>query len=105
MEDERKEKQPSRFVKVQDVMSICDCSESHAYANQYEQNSQQQYSYWQSGNPKIAYRHSSTGTAVWWWRRSPYYGYYEVFCSTHTDGSNTTDIASWSAGVVAGFAA
>lgn len=30
MEDERKEKQPSRFVKVQDVMSICDCSESHA---------------------------------------------------------------------------
>lgn len=31
MEDERKEKQPSRFVKVQDVMSICDCSESHAY--------------------------------------------------------------------------
>ena len=31
MENERKEQQPSRFVKVQEVMDICDCSESHAY--------------------------------------------------------------------------
>ena len=30
MENERKE-QPSRFVKVHEVMEICDCSESHAY--------------------------------------------------------------------------
>ena len=78
---------------------------SRSYANQYEQNSQQQYSYWQSGNPKIAYRHSSTGTAVWWWRRSPLYNYNAHFCYTHTGGSNSSGTASWSAGVVAGFAA
>ena len=78
---------------------------SRSYANQYEQNSQQQYSYWQSGNPKIAYRHSSTGTAVWWWRRSPYYYSNVYFCITHTDGSSNYYTASWSAGVVAGFAA
>ncbi len=30
MENERKE-QPSRFVKVNEVMEICDCSQSHAY--------------------------------------------------------------------------
>ena len=29
MENERKEQQ-SRFVKVREVMEICDCSESHA---------------------------------------------------------------------------
>ena len=29
MENERKE-QPSRFVKVHEVMEICDCSERHA---------------------------------------------------------------------------
>ena len=78
---------------------------SRSYANQYEQNSQQQYSYWQSGNPKIAYRHSSTGTAVWWWRRSPRYNNHDLFCYTYTDGNNSANYASWSAGVVAGFAA
>ena len=78
---------------------------SRSYANQYEQNSQQQYSYWQSGNPKIAYRHSSTGTAVWWWRRSPTYGGSDSFCDTDTDGASSSSSASWSAGVVAGFAA
>ena len=78
---------------------------SRSYANQYEQNSQQQYSYWQSGNPKIAYRHSSTGTAVWWWRRSPHYYNHDYFCDTDADGSASYNYASWSAGVVAGFAA
>ena len=78
---------------------------SRSYANQYEQNSQQQYSYWQSGNPKIAYRHSSTGTAVWWWRRSPRSNHDDYFCTTGTGGSGSYISASWSAGVVAGFAA
>ena len=78
---------------------------SRSYANQYEQNSQQQYDYWKSGNPKVAYKHSSTGTAVWWWRRSPYYYSYVNFCYTSTDGSYSYNYASWSAGVVAGFAA
>ena len=76
-----------------------------SYANQYEQNSQEQYDYWKSGNSKVAYKHSSTDTAVWWWRRSPYYNDNGTFCNTATDGSNHIDYASWSAGVVAGFAA
>ena len=78
---------------------------SRNYANQYEQNSQKQYDYWKSGNPKVAYKHSSTGAAVWWWRRSPHYNSSVDFCSTGTDGSCSIDLASWSAGVVAGFAA
>ena len=78
---------------------------SQSYANQYEQNSQKQYDYWKSGNSKIAYKHSSTGTAVWWWRRSPYFNSNYCFSYTYTDGSHYYDTASWSAGVVAGFAA
>ena len=76
-----------------------------SYANQYEQNSQEQYDYWKSGNSKVAYKHSSTDTAVWWWRRSPSCTDINTFCYTTTDGSNNNDRASWSAGVVAGFAA
>lgn len=78
---------------------------SRSYANQYEQNSQKQYDYWKSGNSKVAYKHSATDTAVWWWRRSPYYNNNVYFCNTITDGSYNISSASWSAGVVAGFAA
>ena len=78
---------------------------SQSYANQYEQNSQKQYDYWKSGNSKVAYKHSSTGTAVWWWRRSPYFTVNYYFSYTLTDGSTDGNNASWSAGVVAGFAA
>lgn len=78
---------------------------SRSYANQYEQNSQKQYDYFKSGNSKVAYKHSSTGTAVWWWLRSAYYNGTRYFCSVNTDGSSNHSNASWTAGVLAGFAA
>ena len=74
-------------------------------ANEYEKNSQAQYAYFSAGNSRVAYRHSSTGTAVWWWLRSAYYTNYSYFCYVTTDGSYGDGYASWSAGVVAGFAA
>ena len=74
-------------------------------ANEYEKNSQAQYAYFSAGNSRVAYRHSSTGTAVWWWLRSARYYNTNYFCTVSTDGSYTNDFASWSAGVVAGFAA
>ena len=75
------------------------------YANQYEQNHQAQYTYWKSGNLRVAYRHSATGTAVWWWLRSAYYYGTDGFCYVNTGGAYGTYSASWSAGVLAGFAA
>ena len=78
---------------------------SRTYANQYEQSSQAQYAYFQAGNPKIAYRHDSTGTAVWWWLRSPYYNNSNNFCYVYTGGSANSNYAYYSAGLVAGFAA
>ena len=74
-------------------------------ANEYEKNSQAQYAYFSAGNSRVAYRHSSTGTAVWWWLRSACYGNYYAFCNVSTDGHYNSSTASWSAGVVAGFAA
>ena len=75
------------------------------YANQYEQNSQAQYAYFSAGNSRVAYKHSSTGTAVWRWLRSAYYSGSFNFCSVNTDGYYDSYNASWSAGVLAGFAA
>ena len=74
-------------------------------ANEYEKNSQAQYAYFSAGNSRVAYRHSSTVTAVWWWLRSAHYGTSNAFCTVTTDGSYANGHASWSAGVVAGFAA
>ena len=77
---------------------------SRSYANQYEQNSQAQYDYFKAGNSKIAYRHTATGTAVWWWLRSARYDTSSPFCTVLTDGSARYTNASWSAGVLPGFA-
>lgn len=74
-------------------------------ANEYEKNSQAQYAYFSAGNSRVAYRHSSTGTAVWWWLRSAYCYNNSNFVRVGTDGNYGTTTASWSAGVVAGFAA
>ena len=54
------------------------------YANQYEQNSQQQYDYFKAGNAKLFYNHGSTGSVVWAWSRSPYYNNITSLSSTRT---------------------
>lgn len=75
------------------------------YGNDYEKNSQQQYDYYKSGNSKIAYKHTSPGSAVWWWLRPPNtYNSYS-FCNVGTDGGADNSYAHYSGGVLAGFAA
>lgn len=44
---------------------------NRTYSNQYEKNSQVQYAYYSAGNSKVKYRHSATGSAAYWWGRSP----------------------------------
>lgn len=62
------------------------------YANAQEQSYQAQYAYYQAGNPKIHYRHDSTGSAVLVWLRSPNVSRSNTFCGVSTDGtaSNTS---------------
>ena len=73
------------------------------WANSYEQNYQVQYAYYQAGNSRIAYRHTSTASAVWWWLRSPRYNS-NSFLIVGTDGYYSTNRANDSGGVRPGFA-
>ena len=74
------------------------------WANSYEQNYQVQYAYYQAGNSRIAYRHTSTASAVWWFLRSPYYDSNYSFLLVNTDGTYTSYRATYSGGVRPGFA-
>ena len=73
------------------------------YSNSYEANYQQQYQYYANGNSKIKYRQSSTGTAAWWWNRSPSASNSFNFCNVRTDGSAYNNSASNSLGLAPGF--
>ena len=72
------------------------------YSYNQEQSYQQQYTYYQSGNSKIAYRHDATGTACWWWLRSPNNMNNNNFCETNTDGSANNNNANNSWGLAPG---
>ena len=76
---------------------------SRSYANSAEQNYQLQYDYYKAGNSKVAYNHSATSTAVWWWLRSPCYTNTNYFCHVNSNGNINYHYASWSAGVRPGF--
>ena len=72
-------------------------------ANSAEQNYQKQYDYFKAGNSRVAYDHRNTGSAVWWWLRSPRYGASSNFRTVYTDGGTGYNYAYYSAGVRAGF--
>ena len=73
------------------------------YANTYEQNYQQQYQYYANGNSKVKYRQSATGSASYWWNRSPRASNSSGFCVVNTDGSADGNSASISRGLAPGF--
>lgn len=77
---------------------------SRYYANDYERNSQLQYDYYKASNSRVAYKHNATGTAVWWWLRSPGYNTNNGFCAVTTGGGHTSDTAYYLAALLPGFA-
>ncbi len=76
---------------------------TRSWANQYEQNYQAQYDYYKAGNSKVKYRHDATGTAVYHWCRSAYYGNGSDFCFVYTGGSASSNLANLSYGLAPGF--
>lgn len=72
---------------------------ARSYASIQEQSYQAQYAYYQAGNPKIHYRHDSTGSAVTVWLRSPHGGGGANFCRVYTDGGASSDNAHYSLGL------
>jgi len=76
---------------------------TRSYANSAEQNYQKQYTYFSSGNSKVKYRHSATGSTAFWWERSPYCGSSNFFCYVYTDGLADSDPARSSYGLAPAF--
>ena len=72
-------------------------------ANEYEKNKQAQYAYFAAGNSKVKYNHSSTGSAVCWWERSPRDSNDSYFCRVSSGGSANTDFANYSNGLAPAF--
>lgn len=73
------------------------------YSNTYEANYQQQYAYYSAGNSKVKYRHNSTGSAAFWWLRSPIAGTSNSFVRVYTDGTVARSVAHISLGFAPGF--
>ena len=69
------------------------------YANSAEQNYQQQYQYYKSGNSKVKYRHSSTSSTARWRGRSPYADHNSLFCGVSVYGYANPVDAYYSCGV------
>ena len=76
---------------------------SCTYANSNEANRQQQYAYYAAGNSKIKYNHSSTGSAVNWWLRSPHRSSSTNFVYVNLYGGVGNNLAGRSLGVAPGF--
>ena len=76
---------------------------NRTYSNQYEKNSQVQYAYYSAGNSKVKYRHSATGSAAYWWERSPHYGNGYYFCIVYTNGIANFNLARNSLGLAPAF--
>lgn len=72
-------------------------------ANKYENNSQAQYKYFQNGNSKVKYKHSSVDSAVFWWVRSPCCVNATGFCRVNMDGSANLGTSRTSYGVAPAF--
>lgn len=76
---------------------------ARTYANTAEQNYQQQYAYYSSGNSRIKYRHNSTATDVVWWERSVRAAYSGYFCSVGSAGGPFIGQASTDRGLAPAF--
>lgn len=74
-----------------------------SYATSQEPNYLKQYAYYSAGNSKVKYRHNSTGSAAYWWLRSPYASGSRGFCVVNTSGSAYGTGALYSYGVSPAF--
>ena len=73
------------------------------YANSQEQSYQVQYAYYQAGNSKVRYNHTSLGAAVWWFLRSLDGMDRNDFCAVAAGGSAGNYYADISGGLAPGF--
>lgn len=85
------------------LLSEWEVQGARTYANQYEQNYQQQYEYFASGNSKIKYKQTNNGVVLNWWLRSLSATGSGGFCFVNTTGGTFSGNASGSFGFAPGF--
>ena len=68
-------------------------------ASAQEPNYLKQYNYYSAGNSRVEYQHNATGTAAFWWERSPLSADSNYFCRVRTNGSANLAFAYISFGV------
>lgn len=85
------------------LLSEWEVQGARTHANQYEQNYQQQYEYFASGNSKIKYKQTNNGAVLIWWLRSPRAADSSAFCLVNTSGGALIRYASHSFGFAPGF--
>lgn len=62
-----------------------------------------QYSYFATAANRIKYLSNGSGSANWWWERSPHGSNSYGFCSVHSDGDANYYYADYAGGVCFGF--
>ena len=62
-----------------------------------------QYSYFATAANRIKYLANGSGSASWWWERSPYGSYSSYFCGVNGGGDAYINGASYASGVCFGF--
>ena len=74
-----------------------------SFGNSNEKSKQAQYAYYSARNSKIKYQHSATGTASYWWLRSPSSSSSAYFVIVYRDGSPVNYSAYFSFGIAPCF--
>ncbi len=85
------------------LLSEFEVQGARTYTNQYEQNYQTQYDYYKIGNSKVKYKHNATGTAVWYWCRSPGVSNNQYFCAGNGAGGPGQEYSARSQGLSPAF--
>ena len=96
----------SNVTATQDYMPLLaefEVQGARSYANSTEKNYQTQYAYYANGNSKVKRLQTATGSAAYWWCRSPYASGSSRFCRVSVDGSANGTYANVSRGVSPAF--
>ena len=62
-----------------------------------------QYPYFATAGNRIKHLANGTGSAYWWWERSPHASNSYSFCSVYSSGNASSNYANDSSGVCFGF--
>lgn len=71
---------------------------SRYYASTQESTYLKQYAYYSAGNSKVKYQHNATQSAAFWWERSPYSDYSDIFGYVGKGGIANGNYAHYSYG-------